>query len=247
MNQYNSEYFNDGIFSTDYSYLAEVISQIYSPKSVIEVGCGPGHLTKALSNLAIKVDAIDGFSAPDFHDFPTISFANIDLNNKSQFSDFIGDRRYDVAICTEVAEHLDPLSSPFLIKYLTKCAPVVIFSAAVPEQGGHGHINCQTRGFWHKIFISHNFQLVDSLRSKLRENENLAIWYKLNIVDYVSKEKETADTDAIIKNLLESESYSSSLFYKTSTLNAKNEAYLNYPLIRNYLQFRTLVKRLLKR
>jgi len=246
MPEYNFEYFNDGIFATDYIFLANAIAQSYAPKSVIEVGCGPGHLSKALSNLSIKVDAIDGFAEPDFHDFPNITFSYIDLNNEKQFLNFIGEKQYDLAICTEVAEHLDPSSSSFLIKCLTKCAPVVIFSAAVPGQGGHGHINCKSRGFWHNMFVSHDFQLVDSLRSKLRENENLALWYKLNVVDYISNKKETVDLEITVKNLLESESYSSSLFYKTSTLNGKNEAYLNYPLIKQYLQLRAILKKALK-
>ena len=245
--QYNTDYFTNDIFSTDYTFIANVIFEKYKPRTVIEFGCGPGHLTKALSKLGIKVDAIDGFSTPDFDGFSNILFTTIDLNNEDQLSDFLDNKQYDIAICTEVAEHLNPTISQTLIKYLTKCSPVVVFSAAVPFQGGHGHINCRSRGFWHNIFIKHNFQLLDSLRNKLRENDNLAIWYKLNMLDYVSKDKHAIDLDNSIKNIIESESYASSLFYKTDTLNSRNEAYLKYPIIKQYLHFRKLAKKVLKR
>ncbi|HEY9003234.1 MAG TPA: hypothetical protein VIM89_17885, partial [Mucilaginibacter sp.] len=160
---------------------------------------------------------------------------------------FLGNKKFDLAICTEVGEHLNPASSEHLIKYLTQSAPVVIFSAAVPGQGGHGHINCQPREFWHDLFTSNGFRLIDSFRQKLRDNEKLAMWYKLNMLDYVSKDYKLTENEDVIRNLLSSESYASSMFYITNTENAKNLAYLKYPVVKQYFQLRNFIKKLFKK
>ena len=245
MKHYQPEYFKEDIFSTDYQFLAETIYSAYRPASIIEFGCGPGHLAKEFAKLNVSVTAIDGFSDPDFKDYPGISFLKVDLDNYPQLNGILSDQKFDLAVCTEVAEHLMPSSSDHLIKTLTQSAPVVIFSAAVPYQNGHGHINCQNRVFWHKLFNKCGFQISDSLREHLQKNDDLAIWYKLNVIDYqINSEK---DTNKIIENLVASESYSSSLYYKTGKENRINKAYLQYPLVRNYFNLRNFIKSLLKK
>ena len=248
MSLYQQEYFMEGIFETDYASIANIISKTYNPRTIVEFGCGPGHLTRELSKLNINVTAMDGFSHPDFSNFENITFSKVDLNDARALSDFLNGRKFDLAICTEVAEHLENSSSDHLVESLTHSAPVVIFSAAVPGQLGHGHINCQTRGFWHALFTSQNFHLADSIRKHLRNNESMALWYKLNLLDYVAvNHNKSISPDQTIANLIESESYSSSCFYKMNNENAKNAAYLNYPLVKQYFQLRKLIKRVAKR
>ncbi len=247
MNFYQSAYFGEKIFETDYAAIAAAIIDVYQPRNVVEFGCGPGNLTRELNKLKVNVDAFDGFSKPDFTNLTHINFDKVDLNSEKEITDYLQGKFYDLAICTEVAEHLDPLSSTHLIKYLTACAPVVIFSAAVPEQNGHGHINCRPRDFWHHLFIENNFQLVDSIRKRIRDNKNVAIWYKLNIVDYISKDNPAINLSNTIQNLMASESFSSSLFYKTNNENLKNLAYLSYPLVKQYFAIRNFLKKALKK
>jgi hypothetical protein len=47
--------------------------------------------------------------------------------------------RFDLAVCLEVAEHLPPERAESFIRELCDLAPVVLFSAAIPGQGGTGH------------------------------------------------------------------------------------------------------------
>lgn len=251
MNIYDQAYFNEGIFTTDYSALALAINEKYQPKRVIEFGCGPGHLTVALADLGINVTAIDGFSNPDFRNYDKIKFSKVDLNKYNEIETFLEfDTKYDVAICTEVAEHLLHDSSEHLINFLTQTAPVVIFSAAVPNQKGNGHINCQNRLFWHQLFLKKNFALIDSLRKEFSYNNKVAIWYKLNIVDYVSKDYMKLDIELLnttIENLLFNESNASSLYYETNNILHIKSAYLNYFGIKQYLMLRNFVKKRLKK
>jgi len=247
MSLYQEDYFVEGIFETDYASIANLISKTYQPKTIVEFGCGPGHLTRELDKININVTAIDGFSSPEFKNTQKITFTKVDLNDQKALEQFLGNKKFDLAICTEVGEHLNPASSEHLIKYLTQSAPVVIFSAAVPGQGGHGHINCQPREFWHDLFTSNGFRLIDSFRQKLRDNEKLAMWYKLNMLDYVSKDYKLTENEDVIRNLLSSESYASSMFYITNTENAKNLAYLKYPVVKQYFQLRNFIKKLFKK
>jgi hypothetical protein len=146
----------------------------------------------------------------------------------------------------EVAEHLLPASSEFLIYWLTKLSPVVIFSAAVPEQGGHGHINCQPLDYWQRLFESNNFKVQDRIRSQIRGKENVAIWYKLNILDYVNSNVNNIRDSEVIANLIASDSYASSEFYKTSSMNLALSNKLSYKPIKGYLKLRNVAKKIFK-
>lgn len=247
MNIYNQNYFDETIFDTDYETIASEINRKYSPKKIIEFGCGPGHLTLALAKLGINITAVDGFSNPNFSNVKNISFTKLDLNNKKDSKAFLNSNtEFDLAICMEVAEHLSPKSCSHLINLLTRSAPVVIFSAAVPNQLGAGHINCQNRLLWHKLFSKNNFVLIDSLRKEFTSNDKLAIWYKLNTLDYVNQNHVEVDLSLLnrtIENLMHNESYASSLFYDTSNALNSKVAYLNYFGIKQYMMLRNFLKR----
>jgi len=115
MELYKLDYFEEGIFDTDYYSLAKAIQNSHHPKTVIEFGCGPGYLTKALSKLGMSVSAIDGYSEPDFKEFPGITYSKIDLNSEADIAAFVAGKNFDLAVCTEVGEHLQTSSSNHLI------------------------------------------------------------------------------------------------------------------------------------
>ena len=49
------------------------------------------------------------------------------------------DERYDLAVSLEVGEHLEASLAGGLVDSLTRLAPVVLFSAAIPGQSGTHH------------------------------------------------------------------------------------------------------------
>ena len=109
-------------------------------KSVVDVGCGVGPwAAEFLANGVREVWGIDG----DYVDrsqlrIPTDRFVARDLSKPLQFN-----RTFDLAICLEVAEHLPESRAGSLVSDLTSLASCVLFSAAVPGQGGTNHINLQ--------------------------------------------------------------------------------------------------------
>jgi cyclopropane fatty-acyl-phospholipid synthase-like methyltransferase len=242
---YTSEYFDSGIFDTDYRSLALAVFETYQPTTVAEFGCGPGYLTKELAMLGVKVTAVDGHSNPDFTDYP-IDFYRLDLNDASAIEQIFADRHFDVAISMEVAEHLQPESSHTLVHWMTKVAPIVVFSAAVPGQGGHGHINLRARDYWHKLFTPYNFVIADRIRQKLRSISSVAPWYRYNVVDYVHTQHSQAPALLeVINRLVASESASSTAYYEESTKLEVAKAYLNHTPVKSYLWLRQVAKHLL--
>ena len=89
--------------------------------------------------------------------------------------------RFDLAVCIEVAEHLPEAAAAPLVRTLTSAAPVILFSAAVPGQGGHGHLNEQPRQYWLDLFAAHRFTPVDCLRPRIWQDPRVAWWYRQNL------------------------------------------------------------------
>ena len=74
------------------------------------------------------------------------------------------DSKYDLACCLEVAEHLPPERAGSFVEDLTKLAPVVLFSAAIPGQGGDNHVNEMWQHHWARLFAKNGFRAVDYVR-----------------------------------------------------------------------------------
>jgi hypothetical protein len=68
----------------------------------------------------------------------------------------------------EVAEHLSGKAGARLVHTLTQAAPLVMFSAAVPQQRGSHHINEQWPGYWRSLFTDEGFRLFDPIRPLIR-------------------------------------------------------------------------------
>jgi len=242
---YTSDYFKSDIFDTDYRTIALAIFEVYHPTTVAEFGCGPGHLSREIAKLGVQVTAVDGYAQPDFSGL-SVEFHQLDLNNPTAITNFFTGKHFDLAVSLEVAEHLQPEMSPILLESLTKVAPIVVFSAAVPGQGGHGHINLRSRDYWHKEFASRNFIVADRLRERLRVNPNVAPWYRYNLLDYIyTDHPKVPQLSEVIHRLIASESDVATAYYETSTKLEVANFRLNFPPVRFYLSMRQVAKRLL--
>lgn len=244
---YGRSYFASAIFETDYDAVAHAIVNTYHPQTVIDVGCGPGKLSMAIARLGVAVTAIDGFSEPHFGGLP-IKFCHVNLNDPDSLTRFIGAQKYDVAICVEVAEHLDPPVSSALIAGLAAASPIVVFSAGVLDQGGHGHVNLRPRDFWHQEFVQRKYLCADRLRPLLRGRDSVALWYQFNVVDYIRADHPSAATlGDVFGRLVAAESYSTSAFFKMSHQKGRAEAELRQFPVNWAVAFRRLVKRIVGR
>ena len=96
-------------------------------------------------------------------------------------------RKFDLAICLEVAEHLPESSAEGLIQSIVKHADVIMFSAALPGQGGQNHINEQWPHYWQALFEKYDYEMIDFFRSKIWNNQKIERWYRQNMFLVVRK------------------------------------------------------------
>lgn len=248
-NYYNNNYFTSQIFDYDYDAIADAIIHQYHPGSVIEFGCGNGNLSKALAAKGIIVEAVDGYATPDFTGHEGIRFTKLDLNNDATVKSFLSglNKKFDIALSFEVAEHLNPESSAPLIGWMTSMADVVIFSSAVLEQAGDGHINCRSREFWHHLFEENQFMIADTIREKIRNNKKVARWYRHNIIDYcrLKNPYTSVDYNKLITRLVASDSAASSDYYLAYRKMEYRDQILNMQPIRFVFQLRNRIKKML--
>ena len=94
-------------------------------------------------------------------------------------------RKYDLALCIEVAEHISADMGALLIDSIVNSSDVVLFSAAVMGQGGSGHVNEQCQHYWSTQFAERGYICVDLIRPRVWANSNVNVIYKQNMLLYV--------------------------------------------------------------
>ena len=161
------------------------LMQPVGPQSVVDVGCGTGSWLAAFQKLGIAdCLGIDGdYVDRTLLEIPLNQFQSRDLKQPLQL-----ERKFDLAISLEVAEHLPSTCAENFVNSLTKLAPVILFSAAIPFQGGVEHVNEQWPQYWVYYFGQNGFAVIDCLRKKIWNNEKVEPWYAQNILVFVKQE-----------------------------------------------------------
>jgi SAM-dependent methyltransferase len=159
--------------------------KLFRPASVLDVGCGTGTWLREFMRHGIDdVLGLDGgYVDPAMLAIPPEKFRATDLTCPSGV-----ERRFDLACCLEVAEHLPESVARQLVDGLVAAAPVVVFSAAVPGQGGTNHVNEQWQYYWHSLFAAAGRATVDCVRPVFYDDDHVSWWYRQNILVYCDKQ-----------------------------------------------------------
>ena len=164
--------------------IVPLVMKCVQPSSVVDVGCGVGSFLNYFSQYGVqRILGIDGDWVPK--DQLEISISN--FSSKSLNSYFKLDESFDMAVCLEVGEHLEKNSAGSLVKTLVDLAPVVLFSAAVPHQGGDSHINEMWPCKWANYFLKHDYVCIDYIRPLIWNDSSIPWWYRQNIMLYVRR------------------------------------------------------------
>jgi SAM-dependent methyltransferase len=187
MNQYTTSFYERQSNETYRSaeVIVPLLLDLVHPQSVIDVGCGTGTWLRTFRELGIK--EVRGFDGPwlDIEKLlvPQEIFTRADLEKPLRV-----DKRVDLAISFEVAEHLSPNSAEVFVESLISMSDVVAFSAAIPFQGGHNHLNEQWPEYWANLFEKKGYVTIDCLRQRLWNERDVHYWYRQNLLVYVKRE-----------------------------------------------------------
>ncbi|MFC0514581.1 class I SAM-dependent methyltransferase [Mucilaginibacter angelicae] len=152
------------------------------PESVIDIGCGTGSWLKVAKQLGVgRIRGIDGIHV----DRSMLCITEEEFLQHNLTLPLPARDNYDLAICLEVAEHLPEEAADNIIEILCGHSDLVLFSAAIPGQGGQFHINEQWPAYWQKKFGTHGFLPYDILRDRFWDNLSVNWWYKQNMFLYI--------------------------------------------------------------
>jgi SAM-dependent methyltransferase len=176
---YDAAFYQD-LRALSYRSAREVVPlvlQMMRVNSACDVGCGVGTWLQVFREAGVAdVIGIDGEYIPKhLLQIPAVSFHAMDLRQRIALP-----RSFDLALSLEVAEHLPESRAPSFVEDLTRLAPVILFSAAIPGQGGRGHINEQWQLYWSGMFADCGYVTCDFLRPKIWRNRKIAYWYRQN-------------------------------------------------------------------
>jgi SAM-dependent methyltransferase len=164
--------------------IVPIIEELFAPRSIIDVGCGTGGFLATFARRGVDILGLDGeWASLDTLEIPRDCFRHVDLRHVIKL-----ERRFDFAMCLEVAEHLPSNSAQQLVNSLTALAPAVLFSAAIPNQGGTDHINEQWPEYWAERFAAVGYVTIDCVRPRIWDDPRVEYWYAQNALVYVSPE-----------------------------------------------------------
>ena len=152
--------------------------------SVADVGCGRGTWLAVWRDRGVTdVLGIDGAHVNQARlAIPRENFQVANLTNSWSIG-----RRFDLAQSLEVGEHLLAKSASTFVEAICALSDVVLFSAAVPGQGGEMHVNEQAPPYWARLFHDRGFAMYDCLRAKLVHDIDIEPWYRYNSFIYANK------------------------------------------------------------
>jgi len=135
-----------------FARIADHIQQKIQPRTAIDIGCAFGFLVEALRERGIEAYGIDisEFAISKVHEdvrpFCWVGSATDPLPQS-----------YDLIICIEVLEHLEPLEAEQAVANICHHTEDVIFSSTPFDFKEETHFNVQEPHYWAEHFARHGF------------------------------------------------------------------------------------------
>jgi SAM-dependent methyltransferase len=171
--------------------LVPLLYSLFTPRTVVDVGCGEGWWLRRFLDIA-TVEGL-GIDSDANADITGIPFRRHDL---TQPLPDLG--HFDLALCLEVAEHLPETVAARFVRDLCQLAPLVVFSAAVPGQGGMHHCNEQWPDYWADLFRGQGFAVTGNVRYQIWGDPMVEPWYRQNLL--VCADQRTIDDTVSLIN-----------------------------------------------
>jgi Methyltransferase domain len=164
--------------------IVPLVLELIRPGSVIDVGSGTGTWLSVFKESGIAdFLGVDGdWLDRNALEIPADSFLSCDLTKPFRI-----DRQFDLVVSLEVAEHLPIECAETFVDSLMRLGDVILFSAAIPCQGGTNHVNEQWPDYWVNLFKQKEYIAIDCLRDKLWQNDLVEWWYAQNMLLFIRR------------------------------------------------------------
>ncbi len=160
------------------SIIVPEILKLLNPKSVIDIGCGIGTFLNIFDKCGISdYIGVDGdWVREEQLLIDTSHFRRFDLEKEFNLN-----RVFDLVVCVEVVEHLSESSANTIIRSLANHGKIILFSAAIKNQGGQNHVNEQYIDYWQDKFQKQGYFFYDVCRPLFWNNNDVQWWYRQNL------------------------------------------------------------------
>ncbi|MBG9450884.1 hypothetical protein ABE67_16570 [Cytobacillus firmus] len=184
---YSKEFFEEIEHAAQKSaeQMVPIVMDLINPSSVVDVGCGTGNWLSVFKDNGVEeILGIDG----DYIDRSQLRISKSNFQPFNLENPVNVNKKFDLVISLEVAEHLPEKCANIFVQTLVNLGPIVLFSAAVPLQGGLNHINEQWPPYWIDRFKNHGYEVIDCIRYKIWDNQEIAGYYAQNTLLFVKQD-----------------------------------------------------------
>lgn len=178
---YTAEFFDEqsGGSRRSAAVVVPIVGERVHPQSVLDVGCGVGTWLAEWIKSGIKdVVGLDG----EYVDLSALQIPAKNFRASDLRESFSLGRRFDLVESLEVAEHLDEVSADGFVESLCAHSDNILFSAAVPGQGGTHHVNEQWPSYWADKFAQFGYGVIDAIRPAIWSDRRVEVWYRQNTI-----------------------------------------------------------------
>lgn len=151
------------------------------PATLLDIGCGEGHLVDLAAEFGVDSRGLDLYAPAR----ERLTRHNLEMPWEGESAEMV--------LCLETAEHIYPEYAETLCETISKAvAPkgMLLFSAAIPGQGGSGHYNEQPYEYWRAYFallgLAWNEEITRNLARVWSQVSPEAWWYGQNVQVYFS-------------------------------------------------------------
>ena len=156
----------------------DFIQKKYNIQSVIDIGCGPAGMVEYMRSKGIDAIGVDGDPELPKKDYVIVhdyTVGPLEL-----------DGTFDLAYSTEFLEHVYAEFIPNFLPSFQK-AKYVFCSAAPPGQGGHHHVNENTKEYWIQKFDEYGFKYLKEDSDEISKTHEYKL-VKDNSMFFIKKE-----------------------------------------------------------